>query len=131
MMKRLVPRLGLFLVLASGLCIGCGGEKTTTVTGEVTFGTIKPMDGEQWVIMLQSGTEKNYSGNVEADGKFTIANVSDGGYKIEVMHYLPTGTKAPASSKSGSTAPKMYGYPELLSVPGGPYALNFSKLKPK
>ncbi len=129
-MRRFATRGGAFAALTVALFAGCSGDATKTVSGEVAFGPVKPVAGELWTVTLHGDGDKNYSGSVDAAGKFSVAKVPEGGYKVQVMHYLPTGDgKAKAGARPGAGAPQQFTYPETWAVPGGPYTLDLAKLK--
>jgi len=48
-----------------------------------------------------------------------------------VTHYLPTPEPTKGPARVGTGPPKQFNYLDLWTVPGGPFTLDLTKLKPK
>jgi len=116
------------LALGAALVVlaGCG-PSGHPVAGDFIADGNPPVAGEKWIVQLTSDNGKSYSGEV-IDSKFNILNVPSGTYKVSITHYgdADTGGKA---AKRPPTQPTPKAYSDPLTVPGGPYKLQTSKLK--
>lgn len=119
-------------LLALAPLAGCGGGGGTPVTGEVTFGSSKPAEGDKWGLAIADGDVKSYSAEVDANGKFAFEKVAPGTYTIKVTHYAAAapGAGDPKATKmaKGPGIPDMKVHPDRWTIPGGPFTLDLSKL---
>lgn len=123
-MRSVLSRFAAFLAVVT--LAGCGGGGSP-VTGTVSFGSVKPTEGEKWGLNITDGGKNAHSAEVDASGKFTFDKVPAGTYTVNVTHYLPV----KGDGKGPSAPPKTVEYPEKWTVPGGPFNLDLSKLPKK
>ena len=116
--RRLAARGMLLLLVALGLCPGCGGSGTPLpptypVTGSVTFRGGKPVTGGAVQFAPISDSSYTVSGDLKDDGSFTlstfrgndrVAGAPAGEYRVTVLLPLPADQKA----VPGVVLPKNY-----------------------
>lgn len=104
---------------------GCGGTPSSLITGEVTFGGSPIPEGDQVTINLD-GIGTSFSATPDASGKFTVAKIANGTYKVNVTHYV-----AAANTPKGKmpSPPVTKEYPDTWTVPGGPFKIDMSRVK--
>jgi len=119
--RAILPTLCLGLLAI----VGCGGAASSPISGEVTFGGNPIPEGDQITISLDANG-KAASATPDATGKFTIAKIENGTYKIKVTHYV---SAANVPKGKAPTPPQTKDYPDTWTVPGGPYKIDMTSVK--